>query len=199
MHDVAARACSCLPTRGRAMPAASVVKRDVLGFGRVRHALRRHRADAELAEDALPGGGVRQQVVEAGRLEIDGSSAGDCGLRVLWQPTQYWFNQARCFAASAAAVVVVAALRAQAPAPLLTWTRTRRRRRLRREDSRRLARASTAAPAQSERRAAKNLLHSSVFRFLLVFLRPWSCLPRAAAAAAPDRRARASSARAARR
>jgi hypothetical protein len=42
----------------------------VLRFLRVRHALRRHRAHAQLAEHALPGRRVRQQIIEARRLEV---------------------------------------------------------------------------------------------------------------------------------
>ena len=69
MHDVAARSALALPG---AIERAGQPGRepDVLGFGRVRHALRRHRAHAQLAKHALPGGGLRQQVREAGRFEV---------------------------------------------------------------------------------------------------------------------------------
>ena len=63
-------ACCC-PSQARSSePASQVVKPTYSASGRVRHALGRHRADAQLAEHAFPGCGVRQQVVEAGRLEV---------------------------------------------------------------------------------------------------------------------------------
>ena len=63
MHDVAAGRAACLPTRDRASRRASVVNAGVLGFGRMRHALRRHRAHAQLAQHALP----RRAPAAAGR------------------------------------------------------------------------------------------------------------------------------------
>ena len=59
VDHVAARAC-CAPAHARSSDAASQRREaDVLGFGRVRHALRRHGAHAQLAQHALPGLGVR--------------------------------------------------------------------------------------------------------------------------------------------
>ena len=67
-------------------PASQLVKPTYSRFVRVRHALRRHRAHAQLAEHALPGLGVRQQVVETGRLEVHrivrlATPCGCCGSR----------------------------------------------------------------------------------------------------------------------
>ena len=69
MHHVAARRAAALPgTIERSGEPGR--EADVLAFGRVRHALRRHGARAQLAEHAFPGVGLRQQIVETGRLEV---------------------------------------------------------------------------------------------------------------------------------
>ena len=70
MHDVAARTA---PPHPRAVERSGqpAGKSHIVGFGRVRHALGRHRAHTQFTEHALPRGRVGQQVVEAGRFEID--------------------------------------------------------------------------------------------------------------------------------
>ena len=70
MDDIAARVALALP---RAIERAREPGREgrVLGFRGTRHALRRHRAHAQLAQHAFPRRRLRQQVVQARGLEID--------------------------------------------------------------------------------------------------------------------------------
>ena len=181
MHDVAARACSCPARRDRASRRASVVKPTYsasVGCG-------------------MPCGGIartlslrstRSHVAACGsrssRLAVSrftGSLAG-CGLRLLWQPTQYCFSQARCFAASAGdgrRRCAAGAARGAAAAPALARSAPTARCAAPTAPAAPTARAARGADPD-ERRADQDLLHCVVLvRLLLVLL-----LSRSAAAAA---------------
>ena len=69
MNDVTSGCALALP---RAIERARQKRGEpnVIGLGRMRHALGRHRAHAQLAEHALPCRGLRQQVREARRLQV---------------------------------------------------------------------------------------------------------------------------------
>src|SRR5712691_5543607 len=57
-----------LPVERRREPGSEA---DILRLARVPAALRRHRAHGELAQHALPGRRIGDQIVDAGRLEVD--------------------------------------------------------------------------------------------------------------------------------